>query len=98
MGRSPLVEVVAVPVSPAAGCGSAERSLGAALGVLVAVVGVGESFEFLGDETADGGASLGGGDLGAVDDVVVELYREIALDHRFFSLFDVFHSLSRGTP
>jgi hypothetical protein len=48
-----LVEVGAGPVPSAAGCGSAERSLGAALGVLVAVVGLGEPFEFLGDEPAD---------------------------------------------
>ena len=60
-----MVEVVAVPVASAAGCGSAERSFGAALGVLVAVVGVGELFEFLGDESTDGGAAFGGGDLGA---------------------------------
>src|SRR5215216_7880220 len=81
MGRSTLVELVAGPVASAAACGSAERSFGAALGVLVAVVGRGEPFDVLGDEPADGGPAFGGGDLGAVDDVVVELYRQVAFGH-----------------
>jgi hypothetical protein len=93
-----LVEVVASPVPSAAGCGSAERSFGAAVGVFVAVVGIGEPFEFLGDEPADGGAAFGGGDLGAVDDVVVELYGQVAFGHRLLSFCHVFHSLARGGP
>jgi hypothetical protein len=58
------------------------------LGVLVPFVGVGESFELLGDQPADRGAALGCGHFGAVDDRVVELDGEVSFAHQR-SLLDV---------
>jgi hypothetical protein len=71
--------------------------LGSTLGVVVSYVGVGEPLQLLGDESADGRAPSGGGDLGAVDYFVIELDGQVAFGHPVFSSPHVLHSLSRGS-